>query len=202
MSRWTKGASAGADCSLCHGAESKSAIRCRGINEFPYRHRIAHFPFRSCCGRRPAAPSRGPPDGWPARRRWRGTDPPWRRAGFGRGRLRCGWSEGKAAHISRPVVITPRVRGNLRRRGLSASGNSDNPACAGEPVRLSPRSGLSPLVRGNCHVGHCPDNAPDAIPAGAGELRWSPNVGPRRCGDILEFAGKIRSPHGVARWPG
>ena len=108
--------------------------------------------------------------------------------------------------------LSPRVRGNLTKPGVSEATQWSIPACAGEPLHasghrtrrpvyprvcggtrctglpISGRRGLSPRVRGN----HCPPRrnrcAPRSIPACAGEpcQRWAgrgrTSVYPRVCG--------------------
>ena len=108
--------------------------------------------------------------------------------------------------------LSPRVRGNRRRRRRGRTGNGSIPACAGEPIpaaakaasyRVYPRvcggtmmrtrtrtrtAGLSPRVRGNRPSLSTSFSAPGSIPACAGEPRPRlpgaalPRVYPRVCG--------------------
>ena len=108
--------------------------------------------------------------------------------------------------------LSPRVRGNLRVRGVCRDGGGSIPACAGEPmpagefaciVTVYPRvcggtavrqrchrkmAGLSPRVRGNPLPGSCFGRPRRSIPACAGEPRRGSgdraraSVYPRVCG--------------------
>ena len=105
----------------------------------------------------------------------------------------CGGTNGDGRLLSLPVGLSPRVRGNRRRCGISATTMRSIPACAGEPFRASARvsfrrvyprvcggttmahyhveslKGLSPRVRGN-RIGQKDSIYPHgSIPACAGE---------------------------------
>ena len=124
----------------------------------------------------------------------------------------CG---GTGCHCADEVSLpglSPRVRGNPKRRGRPASIGRSIPACAGEPPIVSllssqpwvyprvcggtcvderaalPDEGLSPRVRGNQHAPSCFANCTRSIPACAGEPRSvsqdarRAQVYPRVCG--------------------
>ena len=124
----------------------------------------------------------------------------------------CGGTEAAGDRGAYARGLSPRVRGNLRRRPSRPRSGRSIPACAGEPgpaaatlaaVKVYPRvcggtkcnyseyalyAGLSPRVRGNPGVGGTADAITRSIPACAGEPVYSvQNTGlkevyPRVCG--------------------
>ena len=124
----------------------------------------------------------------------------------------CGGTAAGRLQFSGGQGLSPRVRGNLRRRGRHGSSHRSIPACAGEPRsfaggpcewRVYPRvcggttglaasicesSGLSPRVRGNHGSSAAPGTPAGSIPACAGEpvyvgKAFTPTgVYPRVCG--------------------
>ena len=117
--------------------------------------------------------------------------------------------------------LSPRVRGNPPQRHHPAAGNGSIPACAGEPVDLTPYvaectvyprvcggtggefktfdpdPGLSPRVRGNHESGRWGTAQLGSIPACAGEPARPVRGGrlysvyPRVCGGTLLIGGAV-----------
>ena len=131
----------------------------------------------------------------------------------------CGGTEDRAALEAFRKGLSPRMRGNRRRRALSDMGIGSIPAYAGEPRRrncrppdgpvyprvcggthdcyaaTAPVPGLSPRMRGNPQVAARLHNLRWSIPAYAGEPRidtgcaWTAAVYPRVCGGTPAPAG-------------
>ena len=125
----------------------------------------------------------------------------------------CGETHGSGEHPWVWRGLSPRVRGNHRRRPRRQGGDGSIPASAGKPScrarrtgstrvyprecgetgsprRLPPRpSGLSPRVRGNLRHQHAGAHVRGSIPASAGKpMRTAKSAGftrvyPRECGE-------------------
>ena len=131
----------------------------------------------------------------------------------------CGGTRRGPARVQDVLGLSPRVRGNLRRRTKRTPDAGSIPACAGEPaccraagsagwvyprvcggtaasfLRFPVATGLSPRVRGNLHSGPpCPCPC-GSIPACAGEPRGAQRDGgqqrvyPRVCGGTVARRG-------------
>ena len=108
----------------------------------------------------------------------------------------CGGTRGGWHHNDLCEGLSPRVRGNPRRKRRLLALERSIPACAGEPTSASPplfRRGLSPRVRGNHNRQLAKATKNRSIPACAGEPQPSgrsprcTRVYPRVCGGTLRI---------------
>ena len=140
----------------------------------------------------------------------------------------CGGTPRRALRMSGREGLSPRVRGNRRRRSSGRAITGSIPACAGEPVSLPPAParpwvyprvcggtlsmnsgtrrciGLSPRVRGNPPGVWHDLTAPGSIPACAGEPGQLPlvlhraEVYPRVCGGTLRSSAMHTLRYGLS----
>ena len=140
----------------------------------------------------------------------------------------CGGTAISGSPVQSTYGLSPRVRGNQRRREEDGVGFGSIPASAGEPtdrsppprrIRVYPREcggtcadqddgrldqGLSPRVRGNRRRGRASPVDQGSIPASAGEpqgdglWRRRSRVYPRECGGTVSRIGRKRRAPGLS----